>query len=86
MRTTVTMPDGGTVLLGGMKISNKTRLESGIPVLSQIPIISFLFGRRGESVANTNLLILIRATIIIPREHEPKFVPNYFETLSGGGK
>ena len=47
VRTTITMPDGGTVLLGGMKISNKHRLESGIPFLSNIPLVSYLFGRRG---------------------------------------
>jgi len=86
VRTTITMPDGGTVLLGGMKISNKNRLESGIPFLSNIPLVSFLFGRRGTSVTNTNLLILIRASIIIPAEHEPDLTPGYIDGLVGGGK
>ena len=86
VRTTITMPDGGTVLLGGMKISNKKRLESGIPILSQIPIVSFLFGRKGVSVTNSNLLILIRASIVIPAEHEPIYVPDPMQSLIGGGR
>jgi Flp pilus assembly secretin CpaC/tetratricopeptide (TPR) repeat protein len=86
VRTTVTLPDGGTVLLGGMKISNKQRLEAGIPILSKLPIISFLFGRKGTSVTNSNLLILIRASIVIPSEHEPAYIPNPLEDLIGGGK
>ena len=86
VRTTVTLPDGGTVLLGGMKISNKKRLDSGIPILSKLPIISFLFGRKGTSVTNSNLLILIRASIVIPAEHEPAYVPNPLEDLIGGDK
>lgn len=86
VRTTITMPDGGTVLLGGMKISNKHRIESGIPFLSNIPLVSYLFGRRGTSVTNTNLLILIRASIVIPAEHEPDFAPSYMQGLVGGGK
>jgi type II secretory pathway component GspD/PulD (secretin) len=86
VRTTVTMPDGGTVMLGGMKISNKIHHESGVPVLSRIPVVSFFFGRKANSITNSNLLILIRASIVIPREHEPDFVPNYLETMMGGGK
>jgi Flp pilus assembly secretin CpaC/tetratricopeptide (TPR) repeat protein len=86
VRTTVTLPDGGTVLLGGMKISNKQRIDSGVPFLSQIPIISFMFGRRGTSVTNSNLLILIRASIVIPAEHEPPYIPDPLENLIGGGR
>ena len=59
-----------------MKISNKIQIESGVPFLSQIPIISFFFGRKGTSVTNSNLLILLRASIVIPAEHEPTYIPD----------
>ncbi len=71
VRTSIPMPDGGTVLLGGMKISEKQDIKSGVPILNRIPLISFLFDRKGQYVSNRKLLILLKASIVIPSEHEP---------------
>lgn len=71
VRTTVPMPDGGTVMLGGLKVSDKRSLTSGVPLLNKIPVVRFLFERRGTYVSNQKLLILIHANIVIPEEHEP---------------
>lgn len=71
VRTTVPMPDGGTVMLGGLKISEKQDLRSGVPILNQIPVVRFLFERKGNYISNRKLLILIKANIVIPQEHEP---------------
>jgi len=71
VRTTVPMPDGGTVMLGGLKVSDKQNLRSGVPILNKIPVVRFLFERKGTSVSNQKLLILINANIVIPQEHEP---------------
>jgi type II secretory pathway component GspD/PulD (secretin) len=71
VRTSIPMPDGGTVLLGGMKIHDSQDLRSGTPILNKIPLISFLFERQGSFVTNRKLLILLKAKIVIPAEHEP---------------
>jgi len=71
IKTTIPMPDGGTVLLGGMKIHQNQDLRSGVPVLNKIPLVSFLFERQGTFVSNRKLLILLKANIVIPAEHEP---------------
>jgi type II secretory pathway component GspD/PulD (secretin) len=71
VRTTVPLPDGGTVMLGGMKVSEKQDIRSGVPLLNKIPIVRFLFQRQGTYSANQKLLILITAHIVIPQEHEP---------------
>jgi tetratricopeptide (TPR) repeat protein len=71
VRTTVPMPDGGTVMLGGLKESEKQDLRSGVPLLNQIPVVRFLFERKGNYISNRKLLILIKANIVIPQEHEP---------------
>jgi type II secretory pathway component GspD/PulD (secretin) len=65
------MPDGATVLLGGLKNSEKRSVRSGVPILNKIPFISALFERKGNSISNRKLMILLKATIIIPAEHEP---------------
>jgi type II secretory pathway component GspD/PulD (secretin) len=71
VRTSVPMPDGGTVMLGGMKLSDRQDLRSGVPVLKDIPILSFFFERKGKYIAKRKLLILLKAGIVIPIEHEP---------------
>jgi len=71
IKTSIPMPDGGTVLLGGMKVHENQDLRSGVPILNKIPLISFLFERQGTYVTNRKLLILLKAKIIIPQENEP---------------
>lgn len=71
VRTTVTMPDGGSLLLGGVKFFKDDAAESGIPVLSKIPILSFFFTRKAKVIQRRNLMILVQANVVIPEEHAP---------------
>ncbi|MCH2112531.1 MAG: type II and III secretion system protein, partial [Planctomycetes bacterium] len=75
IRTRVMIPDGGTLLLGGMKMINQQDFESGVPIVSQIPLLSFFFSRKGEYESYQKLLILLSAQIVIPEEHEPSTTP-----------
>ncbi len=71
VRTTVTMPDGGTMMLGGMRLVERQNLRSSVPLLGSLPGLSWLFSRNGTSVQNRKILILIRARIVVMEEHEP---------------
>ncbi|MDP6424394.1 MAG: hypothetical protein QGG14_06600 [Planctomycetota bacterium] len=71
VRTTVVMPDGGTLLLGGMKNVQKHSFDSGVPILKELPGLSFLFSHKGTYRANKKILILLRASVVIPPEWEP---------------
>ena len=56
------MPDGGTLLLGGLKFYEQETLERARSrSSSKIPILSFLFSRKGHYVNRRNLLVLITA-------------------------
>ncbi|MBX3461753.1 MAG: hypothetical protein KF830_01165 [Planctomycetes bacterium] len=71
VRTTVTMPDGGTMMLGGMRLVERQNLRSTVPLLGSLPGLSWLFSRNGTSVQNRKILILLRAKIILMEEWEP---------------
>lgn len=71
VRTSIPMPDGGTVLLGGLKVSDRQDQNSGVPILNKIPFVSFLFDRKGHYVSNRKILVLLKAQIVIPQELEP---------------
>ena len=71
VRTSIPLPDGGTVLLGGLKESTNQDQRSGVPILNKIPVLNALFERKGNFVASKKLLILLNAQIVIPAELEP---------------
>ncbi|MGE3171137.1 MAG: hypothetical protein AB7O97_00840 [Planctomycetota bacterium] len=74
VRTTVTMPDGGTMMLGGMRLVERQNLTSGVPFLKDLPGLSFLFSRKGTSLQNRKILILINAKIVIMEELQPEAI------------
>ncbi len=61
--TTAEVPDGGSVLLGGLREVLATERKAETPILSKIPILSFLFKQEGVSDENSSLMVLVRATI-----------------------
>lgn len=71
IRTSIPMPDGATVMLGGLKVSDSKDYRSGVPILNSVPIVSALFERKGKYVARKKLMVLLRADIVIPSESEP---------------
>lgn len=73
VQTTVSVPDGGTLLLGGQKISSEVEREIGVPVLNKIPIVNRLFDNRAKVRDEETLLIMIKPKIIIQREEEEKY-------------
>jgi len=72
--TTVSVPDGGTVLLGGIKRLSEGRNEQGIPILSKVPYINRLF--KNVSIARTtqSLMMMVTPRIIIQEEEEDKLI------------
>ena len=75
VRTTVSVPDGGTLLLGGQTIAGELEREAGVPILSKIPFLKRLFTNRSMAKDESVLLILVKPTIIIQREQEQKQFP-----------
>ncbi len=68
--TTVSVPDGGTVLLGGIKSMSEGRTERGVPFLSNIPYINRLFTNVGIGRETSSLMMMVTPRIIIQEEEE----------------
>ncbi len=75
-QTTVNVPDGGTVLLGGFKFMAEERTEYGPPILSNIPYLSRLFRNVGWSRDGSTLIYLVTARVIMIEEEENLFLGN----------
>lgn len=70
--TTVSVPDGGTVLLGGIKRLREGRDERGIPILSKVPYINRLFKNVAIGREAQSLMMMVTPRIIIQEEEENK--------------
>lgn len=70
--TTVSVPDGGTVLLGGIKRLSEGRSEFGVPVLNKIPYLNRLFKNVGIGRETQSLMMMVTPRIIIQEEEEER--------------
>jgi general secretion pathway protein D len=84
IRTTVSVPDKGTVLLGGQRTVEEFEVEAGVPFLSKIPFVNRFFTNRMTSKDEQTLLILIRPEIIIQQENEDLLFPGLSDAIGGG--
>jgi hypothetical protein len=70
VNTTVSVPDGGTVLLGGVKRLREGRNMAGVPILNKIPYVSRLFKNTGVGRETESLMLMVTPRIIIQEEEE----------------
>ncbi len=81
VRTRVSVPDGGTLLLGGQKLGAEIDKEVGVPVLSKIPFLGRAFSNRSKVKDHKILLILVKPTIILQEEIEAEAVAELKNSL-----
>ena len=62
--STISVVDGQTVLLGGLISEQSDVGRDGIPGLNQVEVVGNLFGSRSRADVRTELLILIRPSVI----------------------
>jgi type II secretory pathway component GspD/PulD (secretin) len=80
LSTTATVPDGGTLLLGGLKLGGEISIEAGVPVLNKIPILKRAFSNSSLVKDEQTLLILVKPKIIIQEEVEDDTFPGFAAT------
>jgi general secretion pathway protein D len=63
VKTSVTVPNEATLVLGGLITQSTNKTRSGIPVLSNIPLLGALFSNTTKEKIRTELVILIRPEV-----------------------
>lgn len=62
--TTVTVPDGKTIVIAGLTREDKTKIVKRVPVLGSIPLMGWLFRHTVDATKKTNLLIFVTPRIV----------------------
>ena len=81
--STISVKDGDTILLGGFIRNSKTGTESGVPFLKDIPLLGNLFKNQSSMNKRSELLVLIRPTILKSPEDAALIVSQERQRLPG---
>ncbi len=68
LTTTVTVPNGGTVVLGGLIVERMETDQSGVPFIMRIPVLGYLFKQNSRQVKRQELLVLLQPTVVETEE------------------
>src|SRR5262249_29240333 len=90
VKSTIAIHNSETVALGGLISNSRTRGSSGLPFLSEIPVVGGLFGQKTDKTVRTELMVLITPHVVenleaaraITEELRQKF-PTIAPLLSG---
>lgn len=64
LTSVVTIPDGFTVVVGGLETITETETVSQVPLLGDIPILGELFKNRSKSQTRARFFVFIRADVL----------------------
>ncbi len=68
--TSVRVPNGSTIVLGGLITETKKRDQAGIPYISKIPVIGSLLGGRTSNAVDKNELVVMIQPVVVDTNEE----------------
>jgi general secretion pathway protein D len=63
-KTTMVVKDDQTLVIGGLIQQKQDKSREGIPLLSRLPILGYLFGSTTAKVSKTELVLLITPRVV----------------------
>lgn len=76
LETTVTVPDGSTIILGGMIKLNQSKGGTKVPLLGDLPLVGTLFRSVSNSDLQRKLYVFVKAEIIRPARDYAEGMPD----------
>jgi type IV pilus assembly protein PilQ len=62
--STVTIPDGYTVIVGGLNRTNNSEDAEGLPLLVRVPVLKYLAGNHSRANSQTTLFVFLKPTVL----------------------
>lgn len=81
LETTVIIEDKSTVVLGGLIEDSADESAQGVPFLSRIPILGWLFKYQSKSKKKTNLMVFLKPTIIRDARASTSYTQNRYDYI-----
>jgi general secretion pathway protein D len=84
--TEVLVRDGQTLVIGGLTDSNNSRVQSGVPLLSSIPLLGGLFGESRSRAEATELFLFLTPRVIRTDADADSLTAPRLRPPGGGGE
>lgn len=75
--TTAVVQDGHTLVIGGLIKERKDKSRAGIPFLSKIPLLGYLFGTTTEKEDRTELLVMVTPHVVRSTEEADNLTKDF---------
>ncbi len=79
--TNLVARDGQTIIIGGLIKDKTDRTQTGIPFLSKIPVLGYLFGSTKDTKLRTELLVLLTPRVIRSHKEAADVTNDYMNRL-----
>ncbi len=82
LTTNLLRKSGETAVIGGLYTTSLVETRQGIPYLSDIPLIGWIFRSAGKSDNRRELIIMVTPTVVVglPKKNDDKFSSNAGQT------
>jgi len=81
IQTTVTVDDGGLLVLGGLMRDEYTDGDDGVPGLSKIPLLGNLFKSANRTRKKSNLMVFLRPMVLRGVDDTAQFTMDRYEQI-----
>jgi type II secretory pathway component GspD/PulD (secretin) len=71
IQTSVMIPSGNTLVMGGLMADNIQLNNTKVPVLGDIPVLGYLFRKDDKNRTKQNLIVFLTPTIIQDQDFQP---------------
>lgn len=79
--TNLVVQDGQTIIIGGLIREDTSKASNGIPFLSKIPILGYLFGNTTNDYDRTELIILLTPHVIRNQKEAEEVSSQYINRI-----
>jgi type II secretory pathway component GspD/PulD (secretin) len=84
--TNVVVQDGQTIVIGGLIREDTTKSKSGVPFLSSIPYIGWIFGGWIDNKERTEIIILLTPRVVKNQQEAGDVTNHYINNMVGESK
>jgi type II secretory pathway component GspD/PulD (secretin) len=64
VQSKITIPDGSTVIVGGLNTTNDSFTRQTVPIIGDIPILNLLVSQQSRTNSKSTLFVFIKPTIL----------------------
>lgn len=85
-KTNLVVQNGNTIMIGGLIREDVSDGRSGIPLLSEIPVLGYLFGKTDKTNHRKELIILLTPRVVTNQAEAQAVTSGYVDTITETGK